>query len=219
MQQPGLKESENAVALLGDCHPLLEQLGSTEGLVTLASAAGVLRVPQVTTLESLMEFLDAYKGKLLLAVELPSIQKAYHHACGNQTRELIALDQEISKMKIPGDFASASRRVGRGQLRRLRPLRDERVAQRYLQAVEETRAHGWHTLVYGLTLALYSVPIRQGLINYARSALSGFVHAAARTLALSETFCRKLVETLCEDIPQRLEALLNKDKVQGFHSV
>src|SRR5258705_538393 len=104
MQQPGLKESENAVALLGDCHPLLEQLGSTEGLVTLASAAGVLRVPQ-------------------------------------------------------------------------------------------------------------------GLINYARNALTGFVHAAGRTLALSETFCRKLVESLCEDIPQRLEALLNKDKVQGFHSV
>src|SRR6266850_5150163 len=203
MQQPGLRESENAVALLGDCHPLLEQLGSTEGLVTLASAAGVLRVPQVTTLESLMEFLDAYKGKLLLAVELPSIQRAYHHACGNQTRELIALDQEISNMKIPADFASASQRVGRGQLRRLRPLRDERVAQRYLRAVEESRAHGWHTLVYGLTLALYSVPVRQGLLNYARQTLTGFVHSAASSLRLPEIVCRELVDAFCEDIPQQ----------------
>jgi urease accessory protein UreF len=197
----------------------LDQLGSAEELLTLGSAAGLLSVPQVTSMESLIEFLDAYKTRLLLTVELPSIQKAYHHACGNETRELIALDQQISRMTIPRDFACASQRIGRGQLRRLRPLRDERVAQRYLQAVEEARAHGWHTLVYGLTLALYSVPIRQGLLNYARYALSGFVHAAARILELSESFCRKLIETLCEDIPARLESLLSKEHAGGLHSV
>src|SRR3979490_1718669 len=54
MQQPEPKTSDTAAALLGDCHPLLEQLGSTDGLVTLASAAGLLRVPQVTNFESLI---------------------------------------------------------------------------------------------------------------------------------------------------------------------
>jgi len=209
MQQPELKTCSSAAELLGDLHPLLEQLGSAEGMMTLADAAGLLKVPEVRTLESLVVFLHAYKSDLLLALELPAIQKAYHHACGNQTRELIDLDQKLGKMKIPANFACASQRIGRGQLRRLRPLRYERLAQRYLKAVEETEAHGWHTLVYGVTLALYSVPVRQGLINYARQTLSGFVHAAARILQLSEAACRELIEHFCADIPERLENLVN----------
>src|SRR5438445_1199177 len=159
MQQPEIKPYESASALLGDLHPLLDQLGSAEGLISLAEAAGLLRLPYVRYLETLVAFLHAYKRELLLAVEVPCIQKAYDHACGNQTREFIALDRSVGKLAVAPEFASASRRVGRWQLRRLRPLRYERVAQRYLRAVEETRANGWHTLVFGLTLALYSVPI------------------------------------------------------------
>lgn len=211
--------TEGGVAILGDLHPLLDQLGSTDGLVTLAAAAGSLRVPEVTSVESLVAFLGAYKKQLLLALELPSIQRAYQHASANQTRELIGLDREIATMAVPLHFARASRRIGRGQLQRLRPLRYERLVQRYLKAVEDARAHGWHTLVYGVTLALYSVPVRQGLLNYARQVLYGFVHAAARALRLSEQFCRQLVERLCEDIPEQLEILLRGGKPIGFHSV
>src|SRR5438128_243839 len=130
MQQPEIKSCESASALLGDLHPLLDQLGSAEGLITLGEAVGLLQVPEVTSLDTLLVFLNAYKRELLLAVELPSIQKAYDHACGNQTRELIALDRSVAKLAVAPEFASASRRIGRWQLRRLRPLRYERVAQR-----------------------------------------------------------------------------------------
>ena len=217
IQQPELNSCP--AALLGDLHPLLEQLGSAEGLITLGQAAGLLRVPQVKSLESLVAFLRAYKTQLLLTVELPAIQRAYHHACGNETRELIELDRQLGQIGIDRDFASASQRIGRGQLRRLRPLRYERVAQRYLQAVEATRAHGWHTLVYGMTLALYSVPVREGLLNYARQTLGGFVYAAAAALQLSESACRELVASFCEDIPEELASLLNRKGGAGLRSV
>ena len=219
MQQTDFKACEKAAALLGDLHPLLEQLGSADGLITLTSASVFLRVPQVQDLESLTAFLQAYKRELLLKVELPAIQRAYTHASSHQTRELVDLDQQMAKMEIPREFASASARVGRGHLQRLRPLRDERLAQRYLQAVEEGRAQGWHTLVYGLTLALFSVPVRQGLQNYARQTLSGFVQTAAKALHLSQTSCQELVERLCNDIPEQLEALLNSKTSGAFQSV
>jgi urease accessory protein UreF len=210
MQQITINPSETAAALLGDLHPLLDQLGSAEGLVSLASENGLSQGRRVTDFKTLREMLEEYKTRILLAVELPSIYKAYHHASGNETRELIALDQEIGKLGIPRDFAAASQRIGREQLHRLRPLRDERLTQRYLQAVDEARAHGWHTLVYGLTLALYSVPAREGLLNYARQTFSGFIRAAGRTLELPETDCRLLVESISADIPHQLETLLNK---------
>ena len=219
MQQPEIKTCESASALLGDLHPLLDQLGSAEGLITLSEAVGLLRVPEVRNRETLVNFLHAYKRELLLAIELPSIQKAYNHACGNQTRELVALDRAVGKLAVAPEFASASRRIGRWQLRRLRPLRYERVAQRYLKAVEETRAHGWHTLVFGLTLALYSVPVRQGLLNYAQYTIRGFVYGAAAALTLTETNCRELVESFCEDIPSQLEALLNGKNSAGFRTI
>ena len=64
-------------------------------------------------------------------------------------------------------------------------------------------------LVYGLTLAVYSLPIRQGLILYARQTLSGFIYAAARPLRMSERGCCELVDDLCVGLPTSLEALLS----------
>jgi urease accessory protein UreF len=72
--------------------------------------------------------------------------------------------------------------------------------QRYLSAVESGQAHGWHTLVYGMTLVLYSLPLRQGLLGYAHQTTRGFIHAAARGLQLKEAECRDLFDELCEGI-------------------
>jgi urease accessory protein UreF len=201
-------EPQEAIGLLGECHPLLEQLGSADGLFTLSGVAATLRLPKVDSLAALARFLEAYQSEVLLTLDLPAIYRAHHHACHNQARELVALDLEMALQGAYRDFASASRRVGRSQLRRLRPLRGERIVQRYLQAVEQERAQAWHTLVYGLTLAIYSLPVRQGLFHYARQTLRGFIQAAARPLRLSAAECSALLEKLCAALPGRVETIL-----------
>jgi urease accessory protein UreF len=202
-----------AIEQLAEPHPLLEQLGSMDGLVTLTAAAASLRRAPVDSFESLVSILEVYQSRILLPLELPAIFRAHHHACHNETRELVALDGQIGKLPILQEFASASRRVGRAQLARLKPLRDERLVQRYLQAVDEEVAQGWHTLVYGLTLALYSIPVRQGLMHYARQTLGGFIHSAARPLHLSEQERSEALEGLCTDLRPRLESLIASDKI------
>jgi urease accessory protein UreF len=202
-----------AIEQLAEPHPLLEQLGSIDGLVTLTSAAASLQRAPVDSLESLVSFLEVYQSRILLPLEMPAIFRAHHHASHNQTRELIALDSQISRLPILQEFASASRRVGRAQLTRLKPLRGERLVLRYLQAVEEEAAQGWHTLVYGLTLALYSIPVRQGLVHYARQTLGGFLHSASQPLHLSEKERSDALEHLCSDLRPRLEALILSDKI------
>jgi urease accessory protein UreF len=114
---------------------------------------------------------------------------------------------------IFSEFAAASQRVGQGQLRKLRPLRDQRAVQRYLRAVESGEAHGWHTLVYGLTLAVYSLPLRQGLLGYAHQTTRGFIYSAARMLSLSEHQCRAVFDSLCAGLPEAVEALLAQEAV------
>ncbi len=185
---------------LGDAHPLVAQLGTADGLASLHTLAASLVARPITNLTALREFLRAYHERILLPHELPAIRAAYQHISRNEVRELIAFDQQLVGEPALNDFAAASQRIGRGQLQKLRPLRDERVVQRYLAAVESGQAHGWHTLVYGMTLVLYSLPLRQGLLGYAHQTTRGFIHAAARGLQLKEADCRQLFDELCESL-------------------
>ena len=193
---------------LGDWHPLAEQLGSADGLVTLGSVSALLRLGPVQNVSSLRRFLLDYQRRILFPVELPAIESAHGHAVRNETRELVALDRRLADESLLQQLAAASRRVGQYQLQKLRPLRDQRVVQRYLLAVETGQAHGWHTLVYGVTLAIYSLPLRQGLLGYAHQITRSFIYSAARSLCLSEKQCRRLFDSASADLPGGIEALL-----------
>jgi urease accessory protein UreF len=196
---------------LGDWHPLAEQLGSADGLVTLGSVTSLLRLPPVQDVPSLKQFLENYRTQLLLPYELPAIQAAYGHALRQELAELVALDQQLALEASLQPFAEPSRRVGRAQLQKLRPLRDLRIVQRYLQAVEAGEAQAWHTLVYGLTMAIYSLPLRQGLVGYGHQTTRSFIYSAARMLQLSERECRELFDEHCADLPAAVDALVKQE--------
>ncbi len=186
----------------------MEQLGSLEGLITLGAAAALLQVPPADNPAALRLFLENYQSRILLPLELMAVHSAYEHASRNELSELLALDQRLTREPMLREFAAASRRIGQCQLQRLRPLRDQRFVQRYLQAVEQGDAHGWHPLVYGMTLALYSLPLRQGLMGYAWQTLRGFIHFSARPLQLSESDCQSLLDEHCAGLPAAVGGLL-----------
>jgi urease accessory protein UreF len=158
----------------------------------------------------LNSFLRHYQQQILVPLELPAIRAAHSHTERNELRELVALDQKLSEMAVLRTFAGPSRRVGQSQLQKLRPLRDQRIVRRYLHAVDTGLAHGWHTLVYGVTLQIYSLALRQGLLGYAHQTTRGFIYSAARSLALSERDCRGLFEELCGGLAEAVEVLLRQ---------
>src|SRR5690349_13550686 len=97
---------------LGDWHPLADQLGSADGLVTLGSASALLRLKPVHSISSLRQFLRDYQQRILFPFELPAIESGHGHAVRNETRELIALDCRLAQERLLHEFAAASRRVG-----------------------------------------------------------------------------------------------------------
>src|SRR4051812_36962441 len=97
-----------AIELLGDLHPLVEQLGALEGLVTLAGASDSLQMQQIGNYDELRIFLQNYHARILRPVELPYIQRAFLHASRNEIRELVTLDQELGKEPILQNFSAAS---------------------------------------------------------------------------------------------------------------
>jgi urease accessory protein UreF len=200
----------DAAEWLGEWHPLAEQLGSADGLITLGSASEWLCLKPVQDLSSLRRFLSEYQTKVLVALELPAIQSAHGCVSFNGLRELVALDQQLAGEPVLREFAVASRRIGQNQLQKLRPLRDQRIVLRYLGAVENGQANGWHTLVYGLTLAIYSLPLRQGLLGYGQQTTRGFIYSAARPLGLSEKVCRELYDASCGKLPAAVDLLVQQ---------
>lgn len=196
------------LSLLGEHHPLVQQLGSAEGLHELAQISKSLRGSPVTDLSSLSGFLKAYRNKVLLPVELPMIHQAYLHAAGQRTRELVELDQKLGQIAVLQPLLGASRRVGQNELKRLKPLRDVRVLQRYLAEVESGAADGWHTVVFGLTLAVYSVPLRQGLLGYAQQVTQGFIHTAAMRFPICMADIEELLQEMNGSLVSALGSLL-----------
>jgi hypothetical protein len=170
----GAAEQGEAAALLGEFSALLRALGSPSAQISVRPA----------------QFLAAYQTNVLGSIELPAIARARQHASRGEFRELLELDAQLAAEPLLQPFAAGSRRVGQVQLERLRPLRDERLAQRYLSAVEAGRAHGWHTVVYGIILAVYSWPLRQALIHYGRETMCGLAGASRTGVALDEEALR-----------------------------
>lgn len=195
--------------LLGYPHPLLDQLGSADELAVAGAVGGAIDFQCVTSLPALRTFLSAYRAEVLIPIELPAIVNAHRYASRGQPRELVMLDQQLTKERALRRFAAASYRVGQRQLSRLRPMRDQRLVQRYLAAIDAGEACGWHTLVFGVSLAMFSLPLRQGLQHYGEQTLDGFVASAARSLHLAEADCASLVAEHSAMLPALLNAVLS----------
>ena len=200
--------------LLGDAHPLLEQLGATDGFALTGTVADAMELRHVSDLPSLRSFLGVYRTQVLVPVELPSIVAACQHAARGELQELLALDEKLAHETAIRKFALASCRVGQRQLSRLRPLRDQRVVQRYLAAIEAGRARGWHTLVYGVSLAMFSLPLRQGLQNYVEQTTRGFINSSAKPLRLAESDCDALWLEQAAHLPHGVELALGAAGLQ-----
>jgi urease accessory protein UreF len=194
--------------LLGDPHPLLDQLGSSDDLAVTSTVVSAFDFHRVSSLPALRSFLVAYRTEILIPIELPAIVSAYHHATRGEVKELVGLDGRLAEESAIREFAMASCRVGQRQLSKLRPMRDQRLVQRYLAAIEDGRARGWHTLVYGVSLAMFSLPLRQGLQHYVEQTARGFIDSSARSLRLAEADCDTLLAEQAEHLPGTITAVL-----------
>lgn len=210
LEQPNPAE-ESPVELFKELNPFAQQVGTPKGLAILTATSLNHSVRAIDGLPSLREFLKTYYSQVLVPLELASILDAYQHTKRCEVRELIESDKALCGVPVLEPFALVSQAVGRAQLEALRPLRDERVAQRYLNAVSAGEAHAWHTLVYGLILALYSLPLRQGLIHYGIQTLEGFVFSAADSLKLNNRERTALKQDLCANLPKSVESILSNE--------
>lgn len=196
-----------------DLSELREKLGSADDLATLGGSAFSHLVADIRSPADLRAFLRQYQTQVMFPLEMPAVFEAYRMAASYQGRELVALDRQLRHDPALRPFAEASQRVGRNQLRKLRPLKDLRCVKKFDEAVQRGEASGWHTLVYGIFLSIYSLPLRQGLVHYGNQTLLGFVEAGARHLGLTLGEIQALHEEASAAIPEWTEHILRTSSV------
>ena len=190
-------------------HPYEAQLDALEDVLGADLVAGALGMGPLTSADELAVALELYRTTLLEPIELPTLTKAQRLASRGRTKELIALDQNFLGNHpewLP--LSAGSARFGRDTLTRLRPLRDERVVQRMLEAVQAGKIPGHHLIVFGLTMAVYSIPARQGLADYAQGALAAVVASAAGKLKLTQDECAALLAPSQAHLPSAISRMV-----------
>jgi len=187
--------------LQGDASLLMRQIATDETLPELGGAASAFQGRGIKTIEDLRRHALDYQTRILHPVEFPAVVRAWQYATHGGARELSQLDRELGKQPALQTFAAASQRIGRIHLKRLRPLRDLRVAQRYLAAIERGESSGWHMIVFGLILSVYSIPLYQGLIYYGQASIRGLLGADSNMCAGAEAALAGLEEEACLNLP------------------
>ncbi len=195
--------------------PYALQLAAVRGMYPLSAALAAAGVPALANRTDAALFLQRYVERVCPA-EIAVTQQAFTHTAANHLRELIALDQSLSQVTKLRELVATSAQAGRLQLEHLRPLRDQRLVQRYWDAVESGMAKGHHWVVYGLTLALYSVPLRQGLLDFGRATLRDLAAQSAQQLALPEAELAAAQDAALERLPEMVETLLNRNGWAGL---
>jgi len=196
-----------AIRWLGDWQPLVRQIAPGEGVAQPHGPQSPRGTSTIVSPASLHAFLLDYKLSVLLPFELPAVKQAFEHTQRNEMKELLALDQALLSAPWFKPYHQDSRIAGRLHLERLKPLRDQRGVRRYITAVEQGEANGWHLLVAGAALGLYSLPLRQGLMDYALHTFWHGVGQAAGFLGWQSAECAALVNELSADLPQRIQSI------------
>ena len=160
-------------------HPILAHSGSENVLSSMSLLARALMGTSVDGPDTFQAFLQQYHRDVLLPIELPILYQAYCHAAHSRVRELIDLDLSLAEEPLFQVFARNSERIGKWRLKQLESLKEQRCIQRYLKAVDRKDAFGWHLIVHGISLAVYSKPICQGLVHYAHFSVQALMHSAA----------------------------------------
>ncbi len=205
MTLPNVPAARDAVSRIPES--LAVTLGSPDAW---DSVVPVPEGPAIQTARDLLFFLRDYATGGLVARELPRIRQAWELASIGHSRELIELDRKDAAGTCENRFLQASLHVGHRQLGKLRPLRDHRVVQRYAAAVDSGMAAGRHEVVFGLALAVFGLPLRQGLLHYSSRTLAGFAGRVPTSSRLTDLEKQAVVDAILESMPASVNTLIGE---------
>lgn len=160
----------------------------------------------------LQGLLGTYIHEELGKVDCPACALAYQMASSNDLSELLDLDQTVNAMRIPGEWREAGSNTGKRLVCVGKTFNSWRLAleksqiwEPYCEMVKSGRTPGQYAVVAGVVYQLLNLPLTDGVLAYAVSALKNMVGAAVRLVPLGQTEGLQLQELLLPEIITMVE--------------
>jgi urease accessory protein len=148
----------------------------------------------VTDADSMQRHILAHVWPALVHFELPVVRLAQEAARKLDHAALVELDDIVDATKATRELREASRATGRQRLRALIAADSSPALVAFAQAVEEDRAHGHHSVVYGIGMA--ALPVNALLTSWAYQTLSGVCLASPKLLRIGQDAAQRVLTTV-----------------------
>lgn len=160
----------------------------------------------------LQGLLGTYIREELGKVDCPACALAYRMTGGNDLSGLLDLDQTVNALRIPREWREAGSNTGKRLVCVGQTFNSEcfvrgksQIWEPYCEMVKSGRTPGQYAVVAGAVYQLLNLPLTDGVLGYAVSALKNMVGAAVRMVPLGQTEGLKLQKMLLPEVITMVE--------------
>jgi urease accessory protein len=145
----------------------------------------------VSDADSMQRHILTHVWPALINFDLPVVRLAQAAAQSHNHGALLELDAIVDATKATRELREASRTTGRQRLRAFLAVDASPVLAAFAQAVEEDRAQGHHTVVFGAGMA--ALPVNALLTSWAYQTLSGICLASPKILRIGQDAAQRVL--------------------------
>lgn len=160
-----------------------------------------VRLGQVHSEETLLEFVHSHTLPALRTFELPFLQAAMVAAAAGDLEELTRLDALIGAAKLAGETRSASAQLGARRLRSLCAVVDHPVLVALEQRVQSGGCAPHHLIVCGAQAVAVGLPVEAASIAYIYQSISSVCTAALKLIRIGQEGCQRVLTAALRETP------------------
>jgi len=145
----------------------------------------------VSDAESMQRHIETHLWPMLIHFELPIVRFAQQAALQDDEAALLKLDAMVDATKTARELREASRSTGRRRLHAFLEAGALPVLISFARAIDEGRAEGHHTVVFGAGLS--ALPQRALLTSWAFQSLSALCLASPKLLRIGQDAAQRVL--------------------------
>ena len=176
--------------------PLLQTVDPLFPTGSYAHSLGLeelVQMGQANDAENLESYLRDRMIPYLENLELPYLRFLHDAAAGEDLELLIALDLEITAMKLTRETREASSTQGRQRLRILRSIYPNPFLDLVDQHIQKNKTGCNHLTVFAIQHSLQGIPNRVSLLTWLYQAIAAQCVASMKLIRIGEQGCQKII--------------------------
>ena len=176
----------------------------------------IVRYGHVHDTKSITHYLENHLWPMLIHLELPVVRFAQEASFADDEEALIDLDSCLDATKTARELREASRATGRRRLHAFCEANPSPTLQTFARHVEEGRAYGHHSVVFGIGLA--ALPLQALLTSWAFQSLSAVCLSAPKLLRVGQDAAQKVLTQSMSGMEENvaLSLVVSRDELGWF---